>query len=452
MTAFAEHLDRFLETHLDTFIDETARLCAQPSISASGEGVRECGALVAETFQQHGLDVQVFETPGAPIVVGQARGASERTMLFYNHYDVQPPEPLHLWTAPPFEPAVRDGKLFARGASDDKGQLVARLAALDAVRAAHGGTLPCGVTFVAEGEEEIGSPHLAQFVLDHRELLHGHAAIWEEGGINPNGRAIVRFGVRGMLYVEFRVRTMSQDAHSGAAHMLPNAAWRLVEVLNLIRDHDGRVQIPGFYDHVIAPSARDLALFDQMPDPEDELRAHFGVRQFAHGLRGVDLHRAVFDPTCNIAGLVSGYQGDGSKTVIPAQAVAKIDFRLVPDQDPEMIFASLRSFLDVNGFEDIEIISHGPMWPARVDPDDPVVQLAAATAEDVYGKPCIFNPMGGGSTPVYAFVRPMNIPVIFPGIAYWDNRNHAPDEHIRLVDFLNGARHIARILDGFADV
>ncbi len=452
MADCTQHLDRFLETHLEKYIDETARLCAQPSISASGEGVHACGALVAETFRQHGLDVQVFETPGAPIVVGHARGTSESTMLFYNHYDVQPPEPLDLWTSPPFEPTMRDGKLFARGASDDKGQLVARLAALDAVRAAHNGTLPCGVTFVAEGEEEIGSPHLEQFVLDHLSLLQGQAAIWETGGINSDGRAIMRFGVRGVMCIELRVRTLSRDAHSGDAHALPNAAWRMIDALNLIRNPDGYVNIPGFYDDVIPPSARDIVFFEAMPDPEAELRQYFGVRHFVNNLHGVDLARAVFAPTSNICGFVSGYGGEGSKTVIPSEAMVKLDFRLVPDQDPDIIFANLRAYLDDNGFDDVELISEGPMWPARVDPDAPVVQLSAAAAEDVYGKPCIFSPMVGGSSPVYTFVRPMQIPVLFPGIAYWDNRIHAPDEHIRLVDFLNGARHIARILDGFADL
>ncbi|MBI3742647.1 MAG: M20/M25/M40 family metallo-hydrolase, partial [Chloroflexi bacterium] len=174
-------IDDHVRKNLDAYIAETARLCAQPSVSARSEGTRECAPLVAKILRAHGLDVQSFETPGNPILVGRARGKSARTLLFYNHYDVQPPEPLELWTTPPYQPTVRDGALYARGSKDDKGELIARLAAVDAARIAHNGELPCGVTFVVEGEEEIGSPHIAEFVQSHKELLKSDCAIWEEG-------------------------------------------------------------------------------------------------------------------------------------------------------------------------------------------------------------------------------------------------------------------------------
>src|SRR5437763_364599 len=177
----AKQIDTFLESRLDGYIAETAELCAQPSVSAKHEGMAECAQLVAAILKRHGFEVRQFETPGNPIIVGTAKGRSERTMLFYNHYDVQPPEPLELWTSPPFQPEVRDGALYARGSKDDKGEFIARLAAVDAVRAAHGGELPCGVTFVVEGEEEISSPHIAQFVQEHLDLLKSHGSIWEEG-------------------------------------------------------------------------------------------------------------------------------------------------------------------------------------------------------------------------------------------------------------------------------
>ncbi len=180
-------IDLYLTTHLDSFIDETIQLCRQPSVSATGLGVRQCAKLVEQMLLQHGCEVQVFETPGNPVLVGKLRGQSERTLLFYNHYDVQPPEPLELWTSPPFEPAIRDGILYARGVADDKGEFVSRLAAVEAARQANGGVLPCSVTFVLEGEEEIGSPNIAPFVLEHLELLKSHATIWEVGGVNFEG-------------------------------------------------------------------------------------------------------------------------------------------------------------------------------------------------------------------------------------------------------------------------
>ena len=190
----ASPIDAFLQQNLEDYIAELKRLCAQPSVSARSEGTRECAELVIDLLKKHGFRVQRFETPGNPVIVGHADGRSARTLLFYNHYDVQPPEPLDLWITPPFEPTIRDGALYARGAKDDKGELIARLAAVDAVRAGHDGALPCSVAFVVEGEEEIGSPHIARFVQENLGLLRCHGAIWEEGDINPSGSPIALFG------------------------------------------------------------------------------------------------------------------------------------------------------------------------------------------------------------------------------------------------------------------
>lgn len=450
MTTTAK-IDRFLEETLDDYIQETATLCAQPSISASGEGIKECAELVASLLHERGFQVHTLPTPGSPVVVGHHEGESERTLLLYNHYDVQPPEPLELWTTPPFEPAIRDGALYARGVKDDKGEFVARLAAVDAVRAAHGGALPCGVTFVVEGEEETGSPHIAQFVEEHRELLQCHGAIWEGGGTDPDGRPKNVLGVRGILYVELFVETMERDGHSGNAHLLPNAAWRLHRALGSLKGADERVRIPGFYDAAKPPSKLDLELFDALPDYEEWWREEFGVKEFVLGRTGKDLDRAVFEPTCNIAGIKTGYQGKGSKTVIPAEALAKVDFRLVPDQDPEDILAKLRAHLEAEGFADVEVTPISYMWPAKSDADDPLVALTARTADEVYGRPSLISPLEGGSSPIYAFARPLGgIPVVHAGVGYGGNRIHAPDEHLRIADFLQGASHIGRILEGFA--
>jgi acetylornithine deacetylase/succinyl-diaminopimelate desuccinylase-like protein len=414
--------------------------------------MRACAALVVEILRTHGLETQIYETAGNPIVVGRARGASERTLLFYNHYDVQPVDPLDLWSTPPFEPDIRDGKLFARGAKDDKGELIARLAAVDAVRAAHNGALPCGVTFVVEGQEEVGSPHVAQFVREHLDLLKADAAVWEEGGIDHEGHPGDSLGCRGVMCLELRVRTLSRDAHSGAGHALPNAAWRLVQALTTLKGDDERILIPGFYDAVRPMSARDKALIDDTPDYEVFARKQFGVRRFVHGNTGKDIEYAVFEPTCNICGLTSGYQGEGTKTVIPATALAKIDFRLVPDQDADDILRKLRAHLDVHGFEDVEIIQpETPIHPYKDDSDHPLIEFALRMGEEVYGKRAYLEPLTGGSSPIYAFAKPLgNIPVISPGVGYWDNRTHSPNEHIRIEDFLNAARQIARIVDGFA--
>lgn len=450
MTPRGSAIDGFLGAGLDRYIAEVAALCAQPSVSARSEGTHECASLVARVLETHGFAVQVVPTPGNPIVVGRAAGRSDRVLLFYNHYDVQPPEPLELWTSPPYEPTLRDGALYARGAKDDKGEFVARVAAVDAVRDAHGGSLPCGVLFVVEGEEEIGSPHIAEFVRTHRSMLTCHGAVWEEGGLAASGQPEISLGRRGILSVEIEAQTMSRDAHSGGAHVLPNAAWRLHRALATLKGPDERIQIEGFYDRVRPPSARDLALLAALPDEEAWYRDNFGIRAFVGDRTGTALAEAVFEPTCNIGGLTAGYQGPGMKTVIPARATAKLDFRLVPDQDPEEIFARLRAHLDRLGFGDVMVRHLGAMWPERVPLDDPLVHLTARTAEEVYGVPSQIRPIGGGSSPVYAFSKPLGIPVVTAGVGYAGNRTHAPDEHVRLADFLNAARHIARILDGFA--
>jgi acetylornithine deacetylase/succinyl-diaminopimelate desuccinylase-like protein len=448
-----DRIDTYLTSNLDRYIQETARLCAQPSVSAQHLGMRECADLVAQILTEHGFEVQQFETPGNPVVVGRAKGRSERTLLCYNHYDVQPAEPFELWTTPPFEPTVRDGALYARGAKDDKGEFVVRLAAVDAVREANGGELPCGITFVVEGEEEVGSPTIADFVLQNLDLLKCHGSIWEEGFNSPDGRPMNLLGVRGVLSVELRARTMNRDAHSGSASTLPNAAWRLLWALSSLKGPDERIRIQGFYDRANPPTQRDLELCDAMPTYEELIRDTFGVREFVRGATGPALNRAVFEPTCNIQGIEGGYYGEGMKTVIPAEAVAKVDFRLVPDQDPDEIFGLLRAHLDREGFNDIEVIRHGQMWPAKGSPDDPLVQLTSRAAEEVYGKAPLLVPITGGSSPVYAFAGPLGgIPVVTAGVGYIGSRTHAPDEHIRLADFLDASKHIARIMDGFADL
>ena len=447
-------MDSFIQANLDQYLQEVALLCRQPSVSARKEGTAEMAQLIFDLLQSYGLDVQSFETPGSPVIVGKLAGKSERTLLFYNHYDVQPPEPLELWTSPPYEPTIRDGAFYARGAKDDKGELVARLAAMDAARAAHDGELPCGVIFVVEGEEEIGSPHIAEFVQNHLDLLACHGAIWEEGMVSQEGPIDI-LGRRGIIDIQLEVESMTMDAHSGNAHNLPSAAWRLVWALSTLKDEHERILIPGFYDDALPPTEIDRQIVEAYPNLEKQQQGElerYGIEAFLGGELGVEAGLAVFNPTCNIQGITTGYQGEGMKTVIPARALAKLDFRLVPNMDPRDIEEKLRAHLKNQGFGDIVVSNKAAMWPYRADPQDPFVLLSAQTAREVYGKDLILIPSVGGSSPVYAFAGPLGIPVISPGIGYWDSRTHAPDEHFRLEDFHNAARNIARILDRFGEL
>jgi len=285
-------------------------------------------------------------------------------------------------------------------------------------------------------------------------VLACDGSIWEGGGIGPDGAAELVLGARGILVVELSVQTMSRDAHSGNAHQFPSAAWRLVRVLNSLKDEDERISIKGFYDHALPPSALDLELLGRLPDSEEMMREVYGVKQFVLGRTGRALERAVFEPTCNIQGITTGYQGEGDKTIVPAQASAKLDFRLVPGMYPEDVLAKLRAHLDATGFGDVVIHNFGGgMMPFKSSPDSPLVKLTTDSGAEVYGKPTVIAPMSGGSTPIYAFAGPLGgIPVVTAGVGYWDNRIHAPNEHVRLQDFLNGARHVARIMDGFGAI
>jgi acetylornithine deacetylase/succinyl-diaminopimelate desuccinylase-like protein len=443
-------IDAYIEAHLEDSIAELARLCAQPSISAQRLGIDECAALVAGMLQARGFDAEVVPSAGYPVVLGVADGASERTLLCYNHYDVQPPEPLELWSSPPFELTRRDGKLFARGAADDKGEIVGRLAAIDAVQAVLG-QLPCRIKFVIEGEEEISSASLPGFIEQHAERLAADACIWEFGTVNHEGAPMQYLGMRGICYVELSAECLTLDAHSGlGGSIFPHAAWRLVWALNTLKDQDERILIPGFYDAVVPPSPRDMELLAALPDESEQHRQTYGVKRFLNDVSGVELRRQeVFVPTCTICGLNSGYQGPGSKTVLPARASAKIDFRLVPDQDPADIVAKLRAHLDAQGFDDIKVEFVGGESPGRTDPDDPFIALVLDAAKGVYDLPPRVWPMIGGSGPNHAFIHHLHVPIASAGGGYPGSRAHAPDEHIRIDDFVRGVKHMARVLLAF---
>jgi acetylornithine deacetylase/succinyl-diaminopimelate desuccinylase-like protein len=403
-------------------------------------------------LKARGFSVHVMETPGAPVVFGERQGKSDKTLLIYNHYDVQPPEPLELWETPPFQPSRRGGKLFGRGVSDDKGHLAARLFAIDALLAVDR-DLPCNIKFIVEGEEETASVNLFAFIKQNTDKLKADACMWEFGSVDHRDVPIEYLGLRGICYVELSVKTGSIDVHSGlGGSIIPNAAWRLVWALNTLKGEDEKIKIPGFYDNIRPPSERDRQLMAAMPEVADEYRTRYGVKQFIKGLTGgVDLRiEEVFSPTCTICGLTSGYQGPGSKTVLPARASAKVDFRLVPDQDPDDIRRKLRTHLDTQGFSDVEIQDLGGDPPARTDPDDPFVQLVARSAEEIYEHPMQIVPLVGGSGPSYPFVHDLHLPVAMAGLGYPDTRAHAPNENIRIDLYLKHARHMTRIISEFA--
>ena len=359
-----------------------------------------------------------------------------------------------LWESPPFELTQRDGKAYGRGIGDDKGHIVTRLAALDAVRAVTG-EYPTNIKFVIEGEEEIGSPNLPPFIDKHADKLAADACLWEFGSVDDEDRPIQFLGMRGICYVELVVRTAVRDAHSGmVGSVLENAAWRLTWALSTLKDREEHIRIDGFYDNAHPPTDRDMELLAAIPEEIDFLRERYEVDEFLNGMTGgAEFRKAqVFVPTCTINGIKTGYQDEGAKTVLPAEALAKIDFRLIPDQTPEEVVDQLRTHLDSHGFEDIEIRYLGGGRPARTDPDHPFIKLVDRTAEEAFGKPIVSWPMVGGSGPNYPFVHVLNLPVAMAGISHPDGRAHAPNENIRLDLFNKGIKHSARIMLGFGEM
>ena len=434
----------YLEQHPQEAQDLLAQLCRQPSIAAQNVGMLEMAEMVEHLLSDVGFRTQRLRVDGAPdAIYGELPGRGPFTLLLYNHYDVQPAEPLDLWHSPPFEPTIRDGKLFARGASDNKGEIAARLAAIRALRSTYG-ELPVTLRWIIEGEEEVGSPHFDAVAARYPSLLQADGALWEGSGFDETGRPSLTLGTKGMLYVQLDVQGVSVDAHSGNAPSLPSAAWRLVQALATLKTPEGRVRIPGFYDPVLAPTPAQLAALAAQEDNDEQVLKLYGITQFVDGVRGVDhRERQSFQPTCNLAGLGSGYTGEGVKTVLPARAMAKIDFRLVPDQDPHAIAEALQNYLRAGGYDDIHVSVLGAAEPVVTPIDEPFVQRIIRVAEAFAEKPVSITPIVGGTLPLLgALRRHVGLPgLCAPGnAAYWGSGAHAPNEHIRLSDLTRAVR------------
>ena len=438
-----------IDAHLEETLDELKRLAAQPSISAQRLGVRECGGMVVDMLRSAGFEADLVPTadPDYPGIIAEARGASERSLLFYNHYDVQPPDPLDEWESPPFEPVERNGHVYGRGISDDKGPIIARLAAVRALRETRG-ELPVTVRWCIEGAEEIGSPGFPEFVERNADRLASDVCIWEGGGVNWDGRPLVSLGVKGLLYVELECRSARTDSHSSYAPVVPNPAWRLVWALGTLKDASERIALRGFYDRVRPALARETAAIEALPDTSRQFLHDLGVEMAVGEAAGHEFRRRlIMDPTANIAGFGAGYTGAGAKTILPAVARAKLDFRLVPNQDPDEVLTSLRQHLDEHGFSDIDVRVHSAEHPARTSIEDPFVTQGIDSARRVYGSEPYVMPSMAGTGPQHPVQPLLGVPVASCGIDYPGNRIHAPNENIRIDYFRLGVLHTAELIE-----
>jgi acetylornithine deacetylase/succinyl-diaminopimelate desuccinylase-like protein len=440
-----------VESKRDGLLDELEEFLRMPSISVrEGEDFRECATWVAGKLEEAGAEARIMETDGHPVVYAEA-GEGSRTLLSYGHYDVQPPEPLELWESEPFEPTVRDGGLYARGVADDKGDVLARIQALRLYQEERG-PLPFKLKFLIEGEEEVGSPHLAPFVRDNAELLSADACLWEAAWKDEAGRPVIFCGTKGMAYVELRARGPSHDLHSMYGGIAPNPAWRLVQALRTIKDERGDITLDGLDELAEDPSDKDLEAISNIPFDAGALERSWGVDALDRGLSGEEaLKEMLLRPTANIAGIMSGYTGPGSKTIVPSEAFVKMDFRLVAGQSPGPVVELLRSHLGKRGFDDIEVVEMHGVEVAKTPVDSPVVQTAVETWQSLGYEDAIVYPTVGGSGPTSLIATELGIPTVMTGaVANVDSRFHSPNEWVRLDDYFEAIGYFARFFERFA--
>lgn len=443
---------RYANEHASRFLADLEEFLRIPSISARSEhdaDTRAAAEWLAGRLESAGLASEVIETAGHPVVVGEWRQAGDDapTLLIYGHYDVQPVEPLDLWTSPPFEPTIRGGRIYARGAADDKGQLHLHVKALESwLQGA--GTLPVNVIVVAEGEEEVGSPNLLPFVEAMRDRLACDAVIISDSAMFDEGLPSLLFSLRGLAYVEVRLRTAASDLHSGAyGGAIANPAAALSGMIATLHDEGGRIRIPGFYDDVKEWDAETREAIRGLPFDEERFREGVGATALVGEEGWSTLERLWIRPTCEVNGLLSGYTGEGAKTVLPAEAMAKISFRLVPDQDPRRVARLLEEHLKAVAPEGatVEVTELHGGHPWRADPGGPLFEAAADALEAAFGaRPVLVGE--GGSIPIVGdFERVLDAPVLLVGFALPGCNMHAPDEWFSLENHDRGIDALIRL-------
>ena len=429
----------------DRYVDELKSYLAIPSISAlpeHAEDVRACAEWTAAEMKRVGLEhVRVIDTPGNPVVYGDwlhADGAP--TILFYGHYDVQPVDPLELWESPPFEATVREGEIYARGAADDKGQVFMHLKAVEAVLRGSS-RLPVNIRFILEGEEEVGSVNLENFVRGHKDELAADVVVISDSPMFDRGVPSICYGLRGLTYLQIDLRGTASDLHSGSfGGAVANPAFVLAQVLAQMKDRGGRVKIPGFYDDVRPLLDAERAEFAKLPFNERRYRNDLGAPKL-FGERGyTTLERLWGRPTFEVNGMLSGFTGDGAKTVIPAVAMAKVSMRLVPDQDPDKVAGLCEEYLRKVTPKTVELNitrMHGGR-PWMTDFDNPFVQAAGRAIELGFGRRPVFNREGGSIPVVATFQEVLGLPSVLFGVGLPDENAHAPNEKLDLGNFHNG--------------
>jgi acetylornithine deacetylase/succinyl-diaminopimelate desuccinylase-like protein len=436
------------QNHFQQAREDLRRLIAIPSVSARGENLSECADAVRDLLTEAGLRTEIYPGEVGPFVVGEC-GSGPLTVMIYNHYDVQPEDPVALWHSVPFELSERDGRWYGRGVADDKGEFVSRLAGWRLFRERHPEPLPFRLVWLVDGEEEIGSPSLEDFLKKRFDGESIEVCWWEYGEIASNGQPVILCGFKGVLALELRCRTAKADLHSSLGAVFDNPLWRLAAATASLRDSAGRIVVEKFYDSVRRPTREESNLVGQPPFPLESLMQATGAQLLLEGMSEASFYHALnFEPCMNVNGFSGGYLGEGAKTVLPAEGSVKIDFRLVPDQDPQHVAGLLRAHLDRHGFQDIELIVHDAnVKPVRSSADHWFVKEVRELLEVHFGQPAIVQPSSPASGTAHPFVEQLGAEIIGIGLTHHGAMLHSPNENIipaqfeTMIDFSSSLFH-----------
>ena len=453
-------IQNFVEQNQTRFLEELFEFLRIPSVSTLPEhkgDVARAAEFVANALRTAGIEnVEIISTAKHPLVYGEwLHAPGKPTVLCYGHYDVQPPDPVELWHSPPFEPTVKNGNIYARGACDDKGQMYMHVKAIEALRATGEGKLPLNVKFLIEGEEEIGGESISAFVKQQAGRLKADAALVSDTELFADGIPTLCVGLRGLLYMEIEASGPARDLHSGMyGGAAPNAVYGLIELLAKAKDAQGRILIPGAYDGTVEPTVEETESWESLPFSEDEfLRDEVGATALTGEPDQSVLARVWARPTFEVHGIAGGFTGAGAKTVIPARAIAKVSMRLVPKQDPQKMIETVQQWVTANAPQGIQlqvrVLSAGPA--ISVNPNHPAIDIAAATFTKVMGQPTVFTRSGGSIPIVGEFALHLGIPTVLMGFGLPDDGLHSPNEKYRISNYLIGIQTIAEFLRAYGN-
>jgi acetylornithine deacetylase/succinyl-diaminopimelate desuccinylase-like protein len=446
-----EDIFDYIDKKAEEYVERLINLCRVETIASRRVGIDAGANVLSDLIREVGGEPEIIPHNNTKYVVTKLTGNSNSSIGFYNHFDTHPAEPLESWDSPPFEPTIRKDILYARGASDNKGNVVARLCAIDAYKNVRG-YLPINVIFFHDGEEEIGSPNLSSFLDIYGHLVSdAHGWIWEGGFKNSSEQLEVYLGFNGLLYAEFEVVSCGEDTHGSHAGMVPNAAWRLISALSTLKNDEEKILIDDYYASVSLPTHAEISLLRSLPLNLDIIKEIYQIKKLAGGSSLEEaLERQYLYPYINISGINAGYQGEGVGVILPYSAKAKVEFYLVPEQDPDCVVSQLRSHLDVRGFDDVLISPLVKMPPSRVSPSSEFVKLIINQVEKIYGTAQVY-PIMPGASPMGHFTSRFKVPGLSTGVGYANSRIHQPNENVRIADFIQGIKLIASILNRVGD-